>query len=45
MWLGFKSMSCRIMMASLGFKLDWIQNQLKDAPVCRALRLLLVMIT
>lgn len=45
MWSGFKLMRCRIMMVSLDFKLDWIQNQLRDVPAARTIRLLFVMIT
>lgn len=33
------------MMVSLDFKLDWIQNQLRDVPAARTIRLLFVMIT
>lgn len=33
------------MMVSLDFKLDWIQNQLRDVPAGRTIRLLFVMIT
>lgn len=43
MWLGFKLARCKIMVVNLDFKLDWTQNQLRDAPVGRTVRLFFVM--